>query len=160
MGSINTRWIHNYTRASKIDCFHSTTVRKFHKLILAGWAKRAFIMMVNFIIFFVVHLFLSKCYYYIISLEDSDFYELAATCFCCGCSFPFEDDDANNEPWITHVYLSPKCKFLVLSKGNDFVQQTLKWTFFFPEAKVSVFRPRKCAFKTLLKTITIWTIYI
>lgn len=42
-------------------------------------------------------------------------------CYFCGQGLKdWEEDD---DPWIQHALWFPNCKFILLSKGNDFVQE-------------------------------------
>ena len=61
------------------------------------------------------------------SLSESGFKYTGADdiveCFCCGLILHnWEGDDI---PWIEHTRLNPKCMYVLLSKGNQFIENVL-----------------------------------
>lgn len=44
-------------------------------------------------------------------------------CFCCGITL--HNWDRLDDPWIEHCRFSPRCVFILLLKGNQFVQNVL-----------------------------------
>jgi len=44
-------------------------------------------------------------------------------CFCCG--LVLHNWERMDDSWIEHCRFSPKCTFVLLSKGNQFVQNVL-----------------------------------
>jgi hypothetical protein len=45
-------------------------------------------------------------------------------CFCCGLILHNWEKDDN--PWIEHSRWNPKCLYVLLSKGNQFIENVIK----------------------------------
>jgi hypothetical protein len=67
-----------------------------------------------------------KCLKYIVTelVEAGFFYNGESdhvTCFCCGIAV--KDWESNSNPLEDHAVFSPKCKFLRMSKGQQFIDE-------------------------------------
>ncbi len=65
-----------------------------------------------------------KCLKYIVDelVEAGFFYNGESdhvTCFCCGIAI--KDWDSTSDAWSDHAAFSPKCKFLRMTRGQEFI---------------------------------------
>jgi hypothetical protein len=67
-----------------------------------------------------------KCLQYIADdlVEAGFFYNGESdhvTCFCCGIAI--KDWECCSNPWEDHAAFSPKCKFLIMTRGQQFINE-------------------------------------
>ena len=48
----------------------------------------------------------------------------SVTCFWCGCVS--DNWTSGEDPWVRHIRTSPNCRFVILQKGEDFINSVLE----------------------------------